>query len=261
MANRPLPIRLEFLNAKGQVIRSFAPKPADYDTWDDKRKSLDSGPWIGMSAGVHRFVWNLRHAGVTRVAGNKTATEVNKGPFVVPGTYTARLKIGDREQAVSFGVVNDPRVTTSQADLEKQEKLLLRMRDKISQVHTAVNKLRSLREQLTVWQKRAEAQPEIAKAADAILKKLDAIEDQLILPGEQKDNYGLLIRERLNAAVADLMSVVAIADAKPTKAAQALFAEHAAAIAAEVAKLDAVVKDDISALNALIAQKGVPAVG
>jgi hypothetical protein len=251
---------LEFLDGKGNVIRRYGPKPADYDTWDDKRKSLDSGPWLPVKAGVNRFVWNLRHAGATRVAGNKTTGEVNEGPIVAPGSYTARLIVGEREHAVAFEVVNDPRVKTSQADLEKQEKLLLRMRDKISQAHEAVNKLRGLREQLALWRKRAADQPQIGESIDAIQKKLDAIEDRLILPGEQKDDYRLISPHRLNSALSELISVVNIADAKPSKSAQALFAEHAAGIDAEAAKLDAVVKQDIAALNALIAEKGVPAV-
>jgi photosystem II stability/assembly factor-like uncharacterized protein len=251
---------LEFLDGKGNVIRRYAPKLADYDAWDDKRKSLDGGPWLPAKPGVNRFVWNLRHTGATRVAGNKTTGEVNEGPIVAPGSYTARLVVGEHEHAVAFEVVNDPRVKTTQADLEKQEKMLLRMRDKISQAHEAVNKLRGLREQLALWHKRTADQPQIVESIAAIQKKLDAIEDRLILPGEQKDDYRLISPHRLNSALSELISVVNIADAKPNKAAQALFAEHAAGIDAEVAKLDAVIKQDIAALNALIAEKGVPAV-
>jgi hypothetical protein len=213
-----------------------------------------------VKPGVNRFVWNLRHAGATRVAGNKTTSEVNEGPIVTPGVYTARLTVGEHASAVTVEVVNNPRVKTSQADLEKQEKMLLRMRDKVSKAHEAVNRLRNLREQLALWHKRAAEQSQIVEAIAAIQKKLDAIEDRLILPGEQKDDYRLISPNRLNATVTELISVVNIADAKPNKVAQALFAEHAAAIDAEVAKLDDVVKQDIGALNALIAEKGVPAV-
>jgi hypothetical protein len=253
-------IRLEFLDGHGKVIRTVEPKPADYDTWDDKRKTLDTGPWLPVKAGVNRFVWNLRHAGAARVAGNKTALEANEGPMAVPGSYTARLTVGEHVRSVPIEIVNDPRVSTSQADLEKQEKLLLRLRDKISEAHAAVNKLRSLREQLGVWHKRAAELPEISKTIDAILKKLDVIEDRLILPGEQKDDYGLIAQNRLNATLGELVSVVSIADSKPTKVTQALFAEHAAALDAELAQLAEMQKTDIAALNSLIAERSMPAV-
>ena len=258
------PIRLEFLDTKGKLIRAYTPKPADYDSWDDKKKSLDSGPWLGVKPGVNRLVWNLRHAGAERVAGNKTAGEAIEGPLVSPGLYTARLVAGESVQTVEINVVNDPRVKTSLKDLQAQEKMLLLMRDKISEAHKAVNKLRELREQVTSWKKRmekAESHATIGVACGDVLKKLDAIEDALILPGEQKDNYNLIVRSRLNETVATLMSVVFSADTKPTQAAVALFTEHAAEIDAEVAKLGVVVQTDVMALNALIAEKGVAAVG
>ena len=109
------------------------------------------------------------------------------------------------------------------------------------------------------WQKRTSGAIEVA--CGDLVKKLDAIEDVLILPGEQKDNYNLILRSRLNEVVATLMTVVNSADAKPTKATQELFAEHSAEIDAEIAKLDAVVKVDVAALNGLIAAQGVAAVG
>lgn len=252
---------LEFLDSRGKVIRGFKPKPADYDSWDDKKKSLDTGPWITVKAGVNRFVWNMRHAGAERVAGNKTALAANEGPVVSPGQYKVRLIAGETTLTQSFEVINDPRVTTPLKDLQAQEKQLLRMRDAVGDAHRAVNRLRDLREQLQLWKKRAVNHKDIADACDAVLKKLDKIEDELILPGEQKDSYGLISRERLNAAVASLMSVVWSADAKPTKSSQALFSEQAVAIEAEVNKLNAVIRTDVAALNRMIAKAKLPAVG
>ena len=259
IANSLLPMRLDFLDSKNNLVRAFHPKPADYDTWDDKKKTLDDGPWLSVKPGVNRLVWNMRHAGAERVAGNKTAGSANEGPLVSPGVYTARLVVGERVPTTEIKIVNDPRVKTSLKDLQAQEKMLLAMRDKISEAHKAVNKLRELREQVQSWKKRT--QGAIESACGDILKKLDAIEDALILPGEQKDNYNLILRSRLNEVVATLMTVVNSADAKPTKATQELFAEHSAEIDAEIAKLDAVVKVDVAALNATIAEMGVAAVG
>jgi photosystem II stability/assembly factor-like uncharacterized protein len=268
--NPQLLVRLEFLDPKGNLIRAYTPKPADYDTWDDKKKSLEIGPWMSVKPGLNRFVWNLKHAGAARVAGNKTATAADEGPLVSPGVYTVRLVVGEQTQTVEISIVNDPRSKTSLRDLQAQEKMLLAMRDKISDAHKAVNRLRELREQTQAWQRRmtsdegrmtSDAEEMLGAACGEVIKKLDAIEDALILPGEQKDNYNLILRARLNEVVATLMTVVNSADAKPTKATQALFAEHSAAIDAEVAKLNEAVKTDVAALNALIAQKGLAAVG
>ena len=53
-------VKIEFLDKKGELIRTFAPKPANYDKLDDKQKAMDPGPWLSARAGMNRVVWNLR---------------------------------------------------------------------------------------------------------------------------------------------------------------------------------------------------------
>src|SRR5262249_3195719 len=93
---------LEGKETEGNPVRRFTTKPAGYDKWDEKQKSLDSGPWIPTRAGVNRFVWNLRHEGSVRVAGNKTAEQALEGPIALPGDYQVRLTVGDQSYTQSF---------------------------------------------------------------------------------------------------------------------------------------------------------------
>jgi hypothetical protein len=221
---------------------------------------MDVGPWISATPGVNRFVWNLRHDGAARVPGDKTSVEANEGPFVTPGKFIASLSVGKERCEVSFEVINDPRVKTSNEDLRAQEKLLLKMRDKVSDAHVVVNKLRDAREQIQAWKKRAGDEKKIAKECDAILKKLDKIEDELILPGEQKDDYGLISRTRLNAAIGSLISVVNSADTKPTTQCTELFDEMSREVDKQRKTLDAVFKNDVKQLNKMIEKARLPAV-
>ena len=134
------------------------------------------------------------------------------------------------------------------------------MRDKVSDAHAAVNRIRDVREQVVAWKKRAAAHPAVVQAADEVLSGLAAIEDKMILPGEQKDNYGLIAHARLNAAVCEVYSMAISADAKPTKAVQSMFAQYAAAIEAEVGRLNALLRTDLAEMNAAIAAAKLPAV-
>ena len=56
-------------------------------------------------------------------------------------------------------MVNDPRVQTSHEDLVEQQQLLLAMRDKVSAVHEAIIRARSVREQVEGWKKRLTGAP------------------------------------------------------------------------------------------------------
>ena len=251
-------LRLEFLDAQRNLVRTLRPKPSGYDEWEDKRKTLDTGPWIPTGAGVNRFVWDLRYPGAERVAGSKTASEALAGPLVVPGEYTVRLCVAHQEFAASLQVVNDPRVDVDPADLDAQLALLLRIRDKISDAHRGVNKLRDVREQVQGWQKRLPDRQDIMDAASNVLDKLNAIEDALILPGEHKNVYGLIQRDRLDAALASVISIVASADAAPTVQSAALADQYVSEIDDQLARLDDLVRQDIVALNRLTQAAGVP---
>ena len=164
-------------------------------------------------------------------------------------------------QSADFEVVNDPRVDVDAADL--------RCATGSVAAHTRQGfGCASRREQAA---RRARAGAELAEAtvgatrlsseaAESVLDKLAAIEDELILPGEQKNIYGLIQRQRLNAKLASVISVVASADTAPTVQAVELSGEYAAAIDEQLALLEDVVKSDVAALNKLIAQSGAPAI-
>ncbi|HXF62155.1 MAG TPA: glycosyl hydrolase, partial [Caldilineaceae bacterium] len=254
------PIRLEILDGQGQVIRTIKPKPEGYDKLDEKEKSLDTGPWLPVKPGFNRFVWDLRYEGAVRVPGNKTATESLLGPLALPGEYQVRLTVGEQSVSAPLPIVNDPRVQTAQADLEAQHALLLRIRDKISDAHRGVLKLRDLREQVQGWRKRLVEDKAIVAAADAALGKLEKIEDALILPGEQKNVYGLVQRPRLNSALASLISVVASADAKPTASAVQLVDHYSGLVDEQLAQLQAVIEGEVAALNTLLRERATPAI-
>ncbi|MCC6166100.1 MAG: hypothetical protein IT329_02620 [Caldilineaceae bacterium] len=187
--------------------------------------------------------------------GNKTAGESLRGPLVVPGLYQARLSVGDHQQTQPFQVANDPRVQTSLADLEAQQTMLLRIRDKIGDAHRGVNRLRDLRGQVQSWRARTPGDSALTQAADAILSKLEVIEDALILPGDQKNVYALVQRPRLNSALASLISNIAAADAKPTAGAAELVTYYSSQVDAHLAQLQNVIDQDIAAFNRLIRER------
>lgn len=122
---------LEIVNKDGEVIRKYSSK--------DKPEVLDTASmqyptyWfrpaqhVAVSAGHHRFIWDLRYAppaGATRqhsisAVYHNTPTGP-QGPLVMPGTYTVRLTANGKTMDQKLEVKMDPRVTTSATDLQSQ---------------------------------------------------------------------------------------------------------------------------------------------
>lgn len=61
-------------------------------------------------AGIHRVVWDLRHADVLPGTGNNRQGRV-RGPWVLPGEHTVRLTLGSTTREQRVRVANDPRIT------------------------------------------------------------------------------------------------------------------------------------------------------
>ena len=256
-------VSIAFHDAGGALIREFRPKPAGYDALDDLDKALDPGPWMPVTAGVNRFVWDLRHPGAARLRGNKTGEEADRGPLVLPGAYQIRLRIGDRTFTESFEVVNDPRSPASIEELREQLECILEMRDKISAAYAGVQRIRDTSGEVERWCARLSrhgGHDAAVEVGNALREALAAVESVLILPGEHTDTFGLHNRVRLNAALASVVSIVDSADARPTAQARALAAEYMARIDDELGRLETLLDRDLGAFNELVSEAGLPPV-
>ncbi len=148
-ANEPAgEIKLEVLDAKGEVIREFssAEKKTVAPETDREREDMEEErvgplPKLVKSAGMHRFVWDLRYAGPWHE--NPRRSE-RSGPMVPPGMYQARLTAGSWSSGVSFEVKMDPRVLKegiTKADVTAQAELALMVRDTLSEARRAAAKV------------------------------------------------------------------------------------------------------------------------
>ncbi|MDI3341710.1 MAG: glycosyl hydrolase, partial [Sphaerobacter sp.] len=254
-------VTLTFLDAEGREIRTFSSKAPErpQNGADDEKKE----PRVPARAGLNRFVWDLRYPAPERVEGYATPEATAPGPLAPPGRYQVRLTVGDRSWTEWFEVVKDPRVTATQEDFDAQFALLVQIRDKLSQTHAAVNRIRRIKRQLEEWERRAEglpAHPEVRQRAQAVTDALTAIEEDLIQVKAKVREDALNYPLKLNAKLGSLMAVVASADARPTRQAVEVFAELARQVDACLARLDETVQRDVEGFGALLREVGVPLV-
>ena len=109
------------------------------------------------------------------------------GPVVVPGTYTIRMTVDGKTATQPIEIVRDPKIPTSNADLDLSVKLQLRLRDDISAAADMINAIEIMRKQLEV----VRASYHDDKSKDALLnqigemeKKLYAVETRLLEPAQ-----------------------------------------------------------------------------
>ena len=145
-------VRLEILDEEGTVIQGYSSTSDGYRFEEQQGMRAPQVVRVGgekdvpNSPGMHRFVWDMSHAGPIvpdTIKADEGTTNYGQpeenGPLAAPGTYQARLRVGDRTVATrSFDLMMDPRVEedgTTVADLEAQTELNLEIRDALTRAH------------------------------------------------------------------------------------------------------------------------------
>jgi photosystem II stability/assembly factor-like uncharacterized protein len=245
------PLTLTFSKKDGGDVRSFTSRTADDPPTAKERRAPAQAGW-------NRFVWDLRYAPVTKIEGTDPPSEKPlDGPMVAPGDYTVTLKIGENELTEPFRVVKPGNLPSSQAHLEAQEDLLLRIHRQLDRMAKAINGMRYLRIQLDGIAKRTKERDsgaEIAAEAEALRERVLEVEKTLLVP-DLRSGWADAINEgsRLWERLAGLPAVPAMGDYKPTDAAEAVYADLVGRIEPEIERFEALVKKDLKALNQKIA--------
>jgi len=150
----------------------------------------------------------------------------------------------------------------TQADLEKQFALLIKIRDKVTETDDAINQIRDLREQMNAINKRLKADPRgkpIADAGKSLDKKMTEVEEALIQTKAKSGQDVLNFPVRLNNHLAALSGVVASADTAPTKQSYEVFEMLNKAVDEQLAKWKAIVSTDVKSYDDLVKQQEIPA--
>ncbi|HEX6939851.1 MAG TPA: hypothetical protein VF158_10605 [Longimicrobiales bacterium] len=264
-------VKLEFLDAGGKPIISFtgtrdttqakAAGGEDEDEDDDEgRRSGGGSSTPSIEAGLQRFVWDMRYPGATDFPGMILWAARTSGPRAVPGSYSVRLTVDGEVRTQPFRIVKDPRLTdVSQADLEAQFELAMRIRDKTSQANEAVLLIRGVKEQID---ERIEAakDDEVAKAGEAFKAGLSAVEEEIYQVRNRSNQDPLNFPIKLNNKIAALLGVVESGDGRPTRQSYTVFEELSQRLDAQLQALEAVFADHLAAFNALLRERNLPPV-
>ncbi|MEJ5367337.1 MAG: glycosyl hydrolase [Bryobacteraceae bacterium] len=251
---------LEILDARGKVIRRFSStaRPQGGEEEQEGGRRGAPAPRFAPARGFNRFVWDLRHEDAKSIPNLILWAGSVRGPKAAPGRYKARFSAGKISFETEFEIRKDPRLTEiTQEDLEIQEQFLLQLRDKLTETHEAILKIREVRSQVEAWGKRDAA---LEKPAKELAAKLTAVEEELYQTKNRSSQDPLNYPIKLNNKLAALASIAGSAEARPTVQSQQLYEELASRVNAQLRTLDGLLKKDLDAFNRLVKEKNLPAV-
>jgi hypothetical protein len=241
-------VTLAFMDESGAVMNCFS---------SEKNEDAAQARRVAARAGMNRFVWNMSYEDAVKIKDDTTVPVA--GPMVPPGKYQVRLAVGDWSQTAEFTLLQDPRVRATAADQAAKFFLLRQIRDKQSEAHEAINRLRDVRVQVENWLKRVEDEA-VQQKGKGLQEGLTAVEEALFQTKAKGRADFLNYPSRLVNKVADLPNVMASSDSAPTQQTYEVFAHLSAQIDEQLANLEEVLATDVPAFSALLQKAQVPAI-
>jgi photosystem II stability/assembly factor-like uncharacterized protein len=254
----PSAIQLEIFDSEGKLVRRFASDDELYKTNPHDVKYpiewvRDPQP-LSAAAGMHRFVWDLRHAlpKSVRFRGQETA-----GVLQPTGQYIVKLTANGKSTTQPLMVKMDPRVKTPRDALVRQFELASRITERLSEVSMALQQASELRKQIAARKKEAGSNEEVQQALDVFAKNLE------VAPKPDSDAdfplFGLTVPgnehvalPRVAGALHGLLAIIESADVAPTADATTASAEWDAAAQEALGRWDSIQREDLAGVNAML---------
>jgi photosystem II stability/assembly factor-like uncharacterized protein len=244
---------LEIMEKNGTLIKKFATKP-------NKKENEEA---LKIKPDMNRFIWNMRYADAEGFDGLIMWSGSLTGPKAIPGIYKARLTVNGKVSETEFEIVKDPRTSGTLADIKEQFDFSIAVRDKLSETHKAIKKIRTAREQInrvTEPMKDKQDMKEVTELAKSILDEMKSVEEALYQTKNRSGQDPLNFPVRLNNKLAAVGAEVDGSDYKPTEQAKAVNKEITEKIDIQLNQLNKVMTEKLPRFNDLVKQKQISAV-
>jgi hypothetical protein len=243
-------IKIEILEANGTAIKTYGNK-------------LSGASSLTVMKGGNRFVWDMRYPGYKTFPGMVYYGSPNLGPKAVPGKYKVRLTVNGNTTEQEFEILKDPRIKTTQEELQSQFEFLVKVRDKVSDANQGVIDIRKIKEDLNYLKTKIGTDPQYKELTEAVKKfesELTAHENNIHETRNRSVqdpiNYGIKINNRL----AHLMVEQAQGDYPPTKQGEEVRQMLTKMVDDELSKLRSTIDRNATQINSMAKDKGIDVV-
>jgi photosystem II stability/assembly factor-like uncharacterized protein len=257
-------VRLEIADAQGELILSITGEPGGEASRPPSGSAAffggDGPARLAVKKGMNRFEWNLRGEAPERPEGLVHWGRAAGRP-AIPGAYTLTLSAGDWSQRQTLEVGISPNLRTTLAEFQAQDELLKEIGAELEQAFDGLTRARELREQVKDVKARFDKagidDEAVSAAAEALTGKLSLLEEELTQVKSRSSQDPINFPPQIDNQIVTLYAYVAGFDYQPTAGAHQRLADLRPELQAILARLDAIVAEDVGAFNELVASKAL----
>lgn len=210
-----------------------------------------------MRAGLNAVQWNIQYPAATTFPGMILWGASTAGPRAVPGNYTVRLTVDGRRLEQPLTVIKHPLYKdVTQADLEAQFALAIRIRDKLSEANQAVIRIRDIKGQVADRQGRSQ-DARLKTAGDTLVKQISAVEEEIYQVRNQSGQDPLNFPIKVNNRIGTLNRSVNTGDGAPIGNAEPIFNDLVQELKVHTDRLEEIINSELPKLNAELRRLGL----
>jgi hypothetical protein len=264
-------LKIEILDGAGGVVETFEAAPAGgrggraggggAGQGRGGRGGRGFGGGLATAPGVQSVTWNLGYPGPVTFPGMILWGATTSGPDAPPGTYQVRLTANGRTQSQPLRVRRNPLFTeVSDADLQAQFDLAIRIRDKVTEANQAVIDIRRIKAAVAE-RTGASTDGRLETAGTTLTGGLSEVEEAIYQVRNQSGQDPLNFPIRINNRLASLLSVVTRGDGAPIGNAEPIFTDLVAELKAQTDKLEEILVTHLAAFNQEARRLGLEPIG
>jgi photosystem II stability/assembly factor-like uncharacterized protein len=248
-------VTLEIYGPSGKLVRRFVSgaKQPTYPPLPIAPRWLPKPLLLENSAGMHRFVWDLRwsSSGSPEEIEEGEAYGAPRWPIAIPGIYKLSLMVDGDTFTQNLKVEMDPRSSATSAELAEQLRLGLEIFGEVGRSRRAVAEIGAVKKRLD------EAQQKLSGHQPELLKQLTELQEA-IAKIEKGSGPAMMGLEAATTGLASALRVVEGGDRTTPSQAVELYRQSDEAASAHIAEWTKLKSTELPRLNNALQKVGVP---
>jgi photosystem II stability/assembly factor-like uncharacterized protein len=257
-------VTVDIVDSQGKLVRHLSSKEKkdgeQPPEWPDQ---VETPKTIPAKEGMNRFAWDLRYNDPIQTPGAFYAGGAPRGALALPGDYEIRLTANGQSQTVPLHLTIDPRLKGAETGIKRSFELSVKVNDRFSQLHQAINEIRETKGQIDSLRKRFADRPSlqgVLGAADELDKKMSAIEEKLVQVKMKSSEGNLVYPNQLNEEFYTFSHIIEV-DAAPTEPQLQVFQMLESRLDEQLKSWAQLKQGEVPKVNQLIKQADVPVLG